>query len=310
VAIIDAVLCSKRNKGVNFMSKNTFFWVASAVSILFSGCIYKKADGTSLNPMIWGFVPASESPIVQRGIQSFAELVQNEAAIHIQAKPYEKYEDILAELSKNPPRVQIATLPALAYIEATKKNIADASMVALRFGSPVYRGQIVVRRESEISKVSDLKGKSFARPDPYSASGWILPMLHMETLDINTEDLVTIIDVNGHSAVIKAVYRGEADAGASYADARRGVLSDYPDVFEKLKVIFLTEYIPNDGIQFSPTISTEMRKRIEDAVKKVIGTEAGKSALFDAFAWDTLILEGDSYYDSVRSFLDSTGVLR
>ena len=100
-------------------------------------------------------------------------------------------------------------------------------MVAVRFGSATYNGQIMTRAESGITKTADLKGKTFARPSAMSTSGWIIPMLTIRSAGINPEaHLKEIVDKGSHDEVAVAVYNSEVDAGAAYVDVRGALEKD------------------------------------------------------------------------------------
>jgi phosphonate transport system substrate-binding protein len=203
----------------------------------------------------------------------------------------------------------MASLATFAYVLAADRGVAEAALVAVRFGTPTYNGQIIVRADSGISSVAELKGKSFGRPDPISTSGWIIPMLTMRAAGINPEtDLDEIVDAGSHDSVVAAVYNGDIDAGATYMDARTRIEEDHPDVMEKVVVIEVTADIPNDGVQFSPVVPDDMREKIVAALLEIAQTEEGKDALKTAYQWSGLEKHGDTFYDPFRQVLQASGM--
>ena len=128
----------------------------------------------------------------------------------------------------------MASLATFAYVLAAERGAAEAALVSVRYGTPTYNGQLIAGIDSGVSKVSDLKGKTFARPDPLSTSGWIIPMLTMRAEGIVPErDLAQIVDAGSHDSVVAAVYNGEVDAGATYVDARTRLEGDFYDPFRQ-----------------------------------------------------------------------------
>ena len=79
-------------------------------------------------------------------------------------------------------------------------------------------------------------------------------------------------------------------------------------VMEKDNVIDVSIGIPNDGVQYSPSMPRETRDKINDALLKIAQTDAGKEALGTAYQWDGLEKQGDSFYDQFRQLLDAAGV--
>ena len=173
-------------------------------------------------------------------------------------------------------------------------------MVAARYGSPTYNGQIIVNADSGVSSIEDLKSKTFCRPDPLSTSGWIIPDLTMRAAGIDPQsDLAEIVDAGSHDGVV---------AGATYVDARSTIEEDNPNVLEKVLVIGLTEDIPNDGVQFIAGMDAEMKQTIVDALLAISETEEGQAALDTAYSWAALEVHGDDFYDYSRQVLQAAGL--
>jgi len=179
----------------------------------------------------------------------------------------------------------------------------------VRYGSPTYTGQIFVRADSGINTLEDLAGKTFCRPDPLSTSGWIIPSIELQAAGINPDtDLAEVVDAGSHDAAVAGVYNGDCDAGSSYVDARSNLEEDYPDVMDVIKVIHISVEIPNDGVQYHPVVSRELRDQINAALIAMPETEAGAEALDLAYEWSELSPKDDSFYDPFRAVLDAAGV--
>lgn len=265
--------------------------------------------GTEENPIIWSFVPSGEMERVTAGAQSVADLLYDETGLYISTNVATEYAGVIGALESDPPEAHMASLATFAYVLAADRGVAEAALISVRFGTPTYNGQIIVRADSGITSISGLRGKTFARPDPLSTSGWIIPMLTMRAAGINPDtDLKEIVDVGSHESVVAAVYNGDVDAGATYVTARARIEKDYPDVMEKVIVIEITEDIPNDGVQFSPTVPDDMRDSIVQALLEIAETEEGKVALDTAYQWAGLIKHDDTFYDPFRQVLQASGL--
>jgi phosphonate transport system substrate-binding protein len=246
---------------------------------------------------------------VTAGAQEVADLLHDKTGLFFDTIVATEYAGVIEALSADPPKAHMASMATFAYILAADRNVARAALVSVRFGSPSYNGQFIVRTGSGITSISDLKGKTFARPDPLSTSGWIIPMLTMRAEGLNPEsDLKQIVDVGSHESVVAAVYNGEADAGSTYVDARARQEADLPDVMTKVGVIKVSVDIPNDGVQFSPTLSQEMQDLIAEALLEIAGTDEGKAALEKAYQWNALEKHDDSFYDPFRQVLQASGL--
>ncbi|HKK49482.1 MAG TPA: PhnD/SsuA/transferrin family substrate-binding protein, partial [Alkalispirochaeta sp.] len=119
---------------------------------------------------------------------------------------------------------------------------------------------------------------------------------------------MSIVDAGGHNGVVTSVYNGDVDAGATFVDARGNVEEDFPDVYERVNVIEVSAPIPNDGVQFHPSISEEMRETLITALLDIAEDEAGAEALNQAYQWQGLERHGDDFYDPFRQVLQAAGV--
>lgn len=287
-----------------------FLIAAVAVTMLFVGCKEKEPElGTEENPIVWSFVPSGEMERVSAGAEAVADLLNAETGYYFDTNVATEYVGVVEAMSADPAKAHMASLATFAYIMAADRGVADAALVSVRYGSPTYNGQFITRKDSGISEVADFAGKAFARPDPLSTSGWIIPMIQMKAEGIDPErDLSNIIDAGSHDTVVSAVYNGDADVGATYVDARTRLEEDYPDVMDEVVVIKVTEDIPNDGVQFHPSVPEEMRTKIVDALLKIVATEEGKEALNTAYQWNDLERHGDDFYDPFRQVLQAAGM--
>jgi phosphonate transport system substrate-binding protein len=281
------------------------------VSVFFVYAGEKKGAplGSEENPIIWSFVPSGEMERVSAGAQSVADLLHEKTGLYFSTNVATEYAGVIEALSSDPPEAHMASLATFAYVMAADRGVAEAVLVSVRFGSPTYNGQLITRIDTGIKSIPDLKRKTFARPDPLSTSGWIIPMLTMKAAGIDPEtDLKEIVDAGSHDSVVAAVYNGDVDAGATYVDARTRIEKDHPDVMEKIIVFELTEDIPNDGVQFSPVVPRDLRDKIVNALLEIAQTDEGKKALMTAYQWDGLKKIDDTFYDPFRQVLQASGM--
>ncbi|HDQ14547.1 MAG TPA: phosphate/phosphite/phosphonate ABC transporter substrate-binding protein [Sediminispirochaeta sp.] len=278
-------------------------------ALIFAGGKKEAELGSEDNPIVWSFVPSGEMERVAAGAEEVADLLHDETGYYFSTNVATEYVGVVEAMSSNPPKAHMASLATFAYIMAADRGVAESALVSVRYGSPTYNGQFITRRDSGISSVEDFAGRTFARADPLSTSSWIIPMIEMRAVGIDpNRDLKNVIDAGSHDTVVSAVYNGDADAGATYVDARTRLEGDYPDVMDEVVVIGVTTDIPNDGVQFHPSVPEEMRNKIVDALLKIVETEAGKEALNTAYQWDGLEKHGDEFYDPFRQVLQAAGM--
>jgi phosphonate transport system substrate-binding protein len=236
-------------------------------------------------------------------------MIYDETGLVIKPLVATEYAGVIEAMCSDPPKAHMASLATFSYILAHEKGCADVALVSVRYGSPVYNGQIFVRADSGIESLADLKGKTICRPDPLSTSGWIIPSITLKAAGIDPDtDLAQVVDAGSHDASVAGVYNGDCDAGTSYVDARGTIEEDYPDVMDVIKILEVSTDIPNDGVQFVPSMDPEVRAQLVAALLAIADTEAGVEALDVAYSWTALEEHDDSFYDPFRQVLDAAGV--
>jgi phosphonate transport system substrate-binding protein len=87
------------------------------------------------------------------------------------------------------------------------------------------------------------------------------------------------------------------------------VLDTAPDIFEKTRIMQLTDAIPNDTMSFSPEFPEALKSQILDEMVKFTASDAcAESICSDQFyAWTGLEPVQDSAYDVVRRLIKGLG---
>jgi len=265
--------------------------------------------GTEENPIIWVFVPSGETDRVTAGAQSVVDLLQAETGLFFEVRVATEYAGAIEAMCADPAEAHMSSLATFAAVMAADRGCAEVAMLSVRYGSPTYNGQFLVRADSGITDISQLGGKTFCRPDPLSTSGWVIPSIMLKGVGVDPDTgLADVVDAGSHDAVAAGVYDGTCDVGATYVDARSTIEEDYPDVMEQTVVIAIEPDIPNDGVQFQTSVPQELRDQIVAGLLAIAATEEGMEALDTAYSWQELMEADDSFYDAFRQILQAAGV--
>ena len=206
-------------------------------------------------------------------------------------------------------KAHIGWLNTFNYVLAHEKYGVDAALVTVRFGETFYTGEIIVRADSGITSLDDLKGKTFCWVDPNSTSGYIIPRIMLLANGINPDtDFAEQVEAGSHNNVVAAVYNGDCDAGACYSDARSSIAEEYPDVMDVVSILATTPEIPNDNVSFIKNFPTDMRDSITQALLDISASEEGQAALNSLYSIDGLEKTSDAFYDGFRADLSAAGI--
>ena len=292
-----------------------YIWLAF-VALLIFGCGTKESRlekanrklGSKQNPIKMFFVPSLEAGKVVSSGEAIANYLENETKLHFKVAVPTSYAAVIEALGTY--QADVAWLPTYAYILAKQKYDAQVRLMTVRNGLTKYRGQFVARSDSNIDSLQDIEGKVIAYTDAASTSGYIYPSAILKQRGITPKDYFF---AGGHPQAILAVYSGRADVGCSYwsppdakgkpMDAREKLLETYPDVFEKVKIVDYTDWIPNDTVTFRKDLPPELEGIIVQTLYRYAQSEEGNKVLKALYDIDGLEYASDEDYEIVRTTL-------
>jgi len=282
------------------------FVLFSLLTLVLAGCGTPKL-GTADNPIIMSFVPSGDTQQIIASGDQIAKMISDKTGLTIKANVGTDFAAVREAMGAN--KAHIGWLNTFNYILAHEKYGVNVALVTQRYGATTYKGQIIVRADSGITSLADLKGKVMCWVDPNSTSGYIIPRITLKANGIDPDkDFAKTVEAGSHNNVVTQVYNGDCDAGATYADARGSVAKDLPDVKEKVVVLATTTDIPNDNVAFTKDFPADMRDKIVTALLEIAGTDEGKAALNTLYSIEGLQKADDTFYDAFRADLSKAGI--
>jgi len=244
------------------------------------------------------FVPSGDSQAILTEGSEIADLLSKKTGLSVKAKVATSYAAAIEAIGAN--KVDIGWLATFSYVLAKEKYDVDLLLIVSRFGSPTYRGQILVKENSGIKTLNDLKGKRMAFVDPASTSGHIFPKTLLLSKGISPEKFFSkSVFAGSHNAVIFSILKGEVDAGATYDDARAAVAKGYPEVYKQTRVLAYTKDIPNDTVCASKGLDPVIKEKIKNGLRNLSKDPKGSMALKRIYGISELI-DFDALFDPVR----------
>jgi len=151
------------------------------------------------------------------------------------------------------------------------------------YGSPGAQSIIVVKTDSAIQALADLKGKSIAFPDPNSGTGYIVPSFHLAKAGYMDKGFFAHTGFAGtHEGGVLAVVKGQYDAAATfrYSDAF-GMPDRMADkgLIPKgaVRVIWNSNFIPTGPFAVRKDLPGELKAELSNAFLEM-PTEITRSA--------------------------------
>ncbi|MBT3181719.1 MAG: phosphate/phosphite/phosphonate ABC transporter substrate-binding protein [Deltaproteobacteria bacterium] len=285
-----------------------------ATAMIFSACNRRKGvPGTAENPIRFYFMPLKGEQVFETYAPKIAEYIKKNAGLSVKLVHAKDFVSTIEAFGKN--EADAAFMNTLGYLMAHDWAKTEAYLKTL-YGDVYtdYRGEILVRTDSEINSVENLNGKVVAFTDPFSASGYLYPLKLFHDKKVKPSK---ILFAGGHKRAVEMVYKGEADAAATYhtrptasgieRDARVDLMKQYPDITERVKIIALTDEIPNGPVAFSSKLPDDVKTKLVGAILSFARTVEGRKALKELYNVTGLTVGNDADYNSVRETLKELG---
>ncbi len=294
-------------------TKNYLVTIISCLTVcltLFS-CTQSKDLGSEANPLKFYLIPAQDMMTLQESGKILKVYLEKELKVHVAVELPTSYIAVIEAFGSK--RADAAILNTFGYILASEKYGAVAKLKLVNRGRDEYYGQIIAHKDGP-KNIKELNNKKFAFVDPASTSGCLLPSRLFKQEDIKLKEHVFS---GRHDSVVMAVYQKKVDAGATFytppdedgtpKDARWIVRTQYPDVFDKVRILKLTGPIPNDPLTLRKDLPEELKVKIVQAFQNYIKTEEGKKVLMDMYHITDFKEAADKDYDVIRGYLKDLG---
>jgi len=142
-----------------------------------------------------------------------------------------------------------------------------------------FRGIILVRRDSGIKLVADLKGKAVSYPAATALAATMMPQyfLHVNGLDVNRD--IENLYVGSQESSIMNVYLGKVAAGATWPIPWLTFQKEHPDIAATLEVRWQTGTLPNNGLVARQDMPPQLVREVGKELFALQLSEPGRTML-------------------------------
>ena len=198
------------------------------------------------------------------------------------------YQDLANELEKD--RVDYAWMSPTLMLLTNERIQLRPVLSAVRNGRTEYSAALFIDDNKPWFHISEMRGKTIAWVDPTSASGYLIPRLHLASYGLDPGSFFgNELFLKSHTEVVRAVMDGRADIGATY-----GQRPDYGEPIERaafldvgkghaFRVLEWTQPFPNDMIVGHGLLSKPEHRVFGNAILTLSELEHGKRLLKRAF---------------------------
>lgn len=242
--------------------------------------------------------------------------------LHNPQRLMEAYGPIIDHLDKAMPELELRLETSPNYEEFEKKLYSGhfdfampnpyQTVLAIKRGYQVFgkmaddaefRGLILLRRDSPVRTVADLKGRKVAYPAPTALAATLLPQhyLHTHGLDVNRD--IDNVYVGSQESAIVNLQRGHVAAAATWPVPWKNFQAEHPELASQLVVKWETQPLLNNGWVVRRDVPEPVARRFAELLFDLKNSEDGRQMLqrLPVTAFEPA---RDGTYQPVQAFLE------
>jgi len=202
-------------------------------------------------PLVYGLTWQKKAEPIGRRVADFVGWLSRESGVRLVPRVALSYEELVRMVRSA--EVDVAWLPPIVFLALEDAHAVEPLVEHSRESDTCYQSVLLVREESGIRSLDDLKDTRAAWVDPFSAAGYVLPRIELAGRGVDPRRC--FIDerfFGSHDAAVRALVEGKTDVTGTFAhvgeDGRllRGAWSDLPEAAGALRVLATFGPIPAD----------------------------------------------------------------
>ena len=207
----------------------------------------------------FGVVSRNNPILMYRSYQPIMDYLSAHTPYRFELKLGKSYRDAVELLDNG--ETDMAYLDGVTYLMAHEQFGALPLVKSLNEeGEPFYRSVFIVREDSPLRDLADLKGHSLALGSGYSTSGNLIPRCELARIGIVLEELRNFAYVPHHDLVARKVLEGEFDAGV----VKDAIARKYKE--KGLRALFFSEPIPSHPLTVRPDFPDSVRQVVVEVM--------------------------------------------
>lgn len=190
----------------------------------------------------------------------FLEYLEEETGFKFKLRFTPKNRNIVDEVGGN--RVQFAALGAVSFLKAnTQYNVVPVVRGLNIENKAEYQSVFVVRPDSKLKSLSDIKGKRLAFGSRSSTQGHLIPRIVLNKNDIELKTFSSIVFTGSHQNCANSVLSTKSDVCAMQDTMAKNMVKK-----NLLRIIYTSNNYPSSGIVANRNVSDKALQKVKQAL--------------------------------------------
>lgn len=247
-----------------------------------------------------GAIPDQNAADLEKGMTAVAKYLNEKTGLKVEFVPSVDYSALVTAFQRG--EIHMAWFGGLTSVQA-KNLVPDAEMIVQRPRDAEFHSVFITQPDTGISKLSDIKGKSFTFGSESSTSGHLMARYYLTEAGINPDkDFDGKPNYSGsHDATYKLVESGAFKAGALNEAVWESAVKDGKVDTNKVKVFYTTPAYYDYNWTINSNVEDVFGKGTKEKVKEALLSITGdQKEIAELFQTDSFIETKNDNYKKIE----------
>ena len=253
-------------------------------------------------------IPDEAPTELQRKFKPLGEYLSKATGMKVVFTPVSDYAAVVESLATN--KLEMAWLGGFTFVQAKIRTHGTAIPIVQRAEDAVFTSKFITA-DPAITKLSDLKGKTFAFGAPSSTSGSLMPRFFLQQDGLNPEkDFKTVAYSGAHDATVAFVAAGKADAGVLNTSVWDKLVETKKVDPSKVRVFATTPTYFDYNWTVRGNLDPAIIKKLTDAFLALDPSKPEDKAIMDLQRASKFIPTKAENYEGIEAAAKAAGLLK
>ena len=251
-----------------------------------------------------------ESPTeLARKFEPLGKYLESKLGMKVEVTPVTDYAAAVETLVNK--KIDLAWFGGFTFVQSAVRSNGKTIPLVQREEDTVFKSVFITSKDSGITKLEDLKGKTLSFGSQSSTSGHLMPRSFLLAAKIDPDkDLKRVSFSGAHDATIAAVASGKVDAGALNVSVWNKFVEDKKVDTNEVKVFYTTPAY----FDYNWTVHADMPAALRDKITRAFldlnpGTPQGAEILKLQRAARFVPTTADNY-NGIKAAAENAGLLK
>lgn len=165
-----------------------------------------------------------------------------------------------------------------------------------------FRGIILVRKDSDINSIDDLRGKTVSYPAPTALAATMMPQWYLYEHGLDIKKDIKNSYVGSQESSIMNVYLGKSAAASTWPMPWEAFIKEHPEVAKEVTIKWETPSMLNNGLVARKDVPDAIVQQVAQIITTLHTHEEGRKIL-QAMELSRYEKADEKTYEPVKEFL-------